>query len=45
MNRIIPIFSNGMLTKKSLDFEDWSIIVKITYYGYHNLDEDKELIH
>lgn len=22
MNRIIPIFSKGMLTKKSLDFED-----------------------
>jgi len=45
MNRIIPIFSKGMLTKKSLDFEDWSIIVKITYYGYHTLDEGKELIH
>lgn len=45
MNRIIPIFSKGMLTKKSLDFEDWSMIVKITYSGYHTLDEGKELIH
>jgi hypothetical protein len=45
MNRIIPIFSKGMLTKKSLDFEDWSMIVKITYYGYHTLDEGKELVH
>lgn len=45
MNRIIPIFSKGMLTKKSLDFEDWSMIVKITYYGYHTLDEGKELIY
>ncbi len=33
-----------MLTKKSLDFTDWSIIVKITYYGYHTLSEGKELI-
>lgn len=44
MNIIIPIFSKGMLTKKSLDFKDWSIIVEITYYGYHLLDEGKELI-
>jgi hypothetical protein len=45
MNVILPMFSEGMLTKKSLDFTDWSIIVKITYYGYHTLSEGKELIH
>ena len=45
MNKIIPIFSKGMLTKKYLYFEDWSMIVKITYYGYHTLDEGKELNH
>ena len=45
MNRILPIFSKGMLTKKSLDFEHWSMIVNITYYGYHTLDKGKELIH
>lgn len=44
MNVILPIFSEGMLTKKSKDFFDWSIIVKITYYGYHTLLEGKELI-
>ena len=44
INVILPIFSEGMLTKKSLDFTDWSIIVKITYYGYHTLSEGKELI-
>jgi len=44
MNVILPMFSKGMLTKKSLDFTDWSIIVKITYYGYHTLSEGKELI-
>lgn len=45
MNVILPMFSEGMLTKKYLDFTDWSIIVKITYYGYHTLSEGKELIH
>lgn len=44
MNVIIPIFSKGMLTKKSLDFKDWSIIVEITYNGYHILSEGIELI-
>ena len=44
MNVIIPIFSKGMLTKKSLDFKDWSIIVEITYYGYHTLLEGINLI-
>ena len=44
MNVIIPIFSKDMLTKKSLDFKDWSIIVEITYYGYHTLLEGIELI-
>ena len=44
MNVIIPIFSKDMLTKKSLDFKDWSIIVEITYYGYHTLQEGIELI-
>lgn len=44
MNIIIPLFNEGMLTKKSLDFKDWSIIVNITYLGYHSLSEGKELI-
>lgn len=35
MNIIIPIFYESMLTKKSKDFSDWSLIVKIYYYGYH----------
>lgn len=43
-NVIIPIYQNGMLTKKSQYFKDWSIIVNITYLGYHTLSEGKELI-
>lgn len=44
MNIIIPIFNEGMITKKSFYFKDWSIIVNITYLGYHTLSEGKELI-
>jgi len=44
MNFIIPFFSKGMLTKKALDFKYWSIIVEITYYGYHTLLQGIELI-
>jgi len=43
-NTVLPLYSNFMLTKKSLDFMDWSNIVKIYYYGYHNLSEGIELI-
>ena len=43
-NTVLPLYSNSMLTKKSLDFIDWSYIVKIYYYGYHNLSEGIELI-
>lgn len=44
VNTVLPLYSNFMLTKKSLDFKDWSNIVKIYYYGYHNLSEGIELI-
>ena len=44
VNTVLPLFSNIMLTKKSLDFFDWSNIVKIYYYGYHTLSEGIELI-
>lgn len=37
MNIIIPIFYESMLTKKSLDFADWSLIVKIYYYGIYTI--------
>lgn len=43
-NIVLPLYIDSMLTKKSLDFSDWSIIVKIYYYGYHNLPEGIELI-
>lgn len=45
MNIIIPLFNSGMLTKKSIDFKDWSIIVNLAYLGYHTLPEGEELIH
>ena len=46
VNTVLPLFSTRhiMLTKKSLDFFDWSNIVKIYYYGYHTLSEGIELI-
>lgn len=28
-----------MITKKLIYYSDWSNIVKIYYYGYHNLSE------
>ena len=34
-----------MLSKKYLDFCDWSIIVNICFYGYHNLSEGLDLIY
>src|SRR6266571_2496402 len=36
-NKIVPIFSKpGILKSKKLkDFNDWSIILDIYYYGYH----------
>lgn len=43
-NTVLPLYTNFMLTKKSLDFVDWSKIVKIYYYGYHTLSEGIELI-
>jgi len=43
-NIVLPLYIDSMLTKKFLDFSDWSIIVKIYYYGYHNLPEGVELI-
>ena len=43
-NRILPLYSNNMITKKLFDFSDWSNIVKIYYYGYHKLSEGIELI-
>lgn len=43
-NTVLPLYTNFMLTKKSLDFVDWSNIVKIYYYGYHTLSEGIELI-
>ncbi|HMG15626.1 MAG TPA: cytochrome c oxidase subunit 3 [Saprospiraceae bacterium] len=45
-NKIVPIFSkSGILKSKKLkDFNDWSIIVDIYYYGYHLIPEGKALI-
>jgi len=43
-NIVLPLYIDSMLTKKFLDFSDWSIIVKIYYYGYHNLPAGVELI-
>ena len=43
-NIVLPLYTNLMLTKKSKDFSDWSNIVKIYYYGYHNLPEGIESI-
>nr|QDG01226.1 LAGLIDADG endonuclease [Scytalidium sp.] len=43
-NTVLPLYTKFMLTKKSLDFVDWSNIVKIYYYGYHTLSEGIELI-
>jgi len=43
-NIILPLYSNYMITKKLIDYSDWSNIVKIYYYGYHNLSEGIELI-
>ena len=30
--------------KKKFDYFDWILIVKLNYFGYHLLDEDKKLI-
>lgn len=49
-NNILTKYGNqesGLLsfyTKKSKDFEDWSIIVNLYYLGYHLLPEGKSLI-
>ena len=33
-----------MYSKKKLDFNDWAIIVKLYYFGYHLLPSGKSLI-
>ena len=45
-NSILPIYSKaGILRSKKLkDFNDWSIVVLIYYFGYHLLPEGKLLI-
>ena len=41
----VPKFDSlTFLSKKKLDYLDWSIIVKLKYLGYHTLPEGKELI-
>jgi hypothetical protein len=37
VNTVLPLYSILMLTNWSTDLVDWSNIVKIYYYGYHNL--------
>ena len=42
---IIPLFANlKWQSKKQLDFADWSIIVKLLYFGYHLYPEGIELL-
>jgi hypothetical protein len=42
---VIPALSQlNWYTKKELDFKDWSIIVKLDYYGYHLTPEGSKLI-
>lgn len=49
-NKVLTKYGNqesGLLTfytKKSQDFEDWSVIVNLYYLGYHLLPEGKSLI-
>ena len=42
---IVPLYSkDGILkTKKFKDFNDWSFVVDIYYFGYHLLPEGKLL--
>ena len=43
---IVPLYSkDGILkTKKFKDFNDWSFVVDIYYFGYHLLPEGELLI-
>ena len=45
-NNIIPIYSKALIlkSKKLKDFNDWSIVVLIYYFGYLLLPEGKFLI-
>lgn len=42
--KILPLYKDSMLSKKSKDFIYWSYLVQIYYYGYHVLPISKELI-
>lgn len=42
---ILPLFdSTDFLTKKKLDFADWSLIVYLNYFGYHLTATGKSFI-
>lgn len=44
-NFILKEFNSfSMFSKKKLDFNDWAIIVKLYYFGYHLLPSGKSLI-
>lgn len=43
-NIIIPLFSKILRSKKLKDFNDWSILVNINYFGYHLIPEGKIII-
>ena len=49
-NKIIPLFSKiesgftVLQSNKLKDFQDWSLIVDIYYYGYHKIPEGVSLI-
>lgn len=44
-NILLPSFNSLKFhTKKKKDFIDWSIIVKLYYFGYHLLLEGKSII-
>lgn len=43
--QILPFFEKAVLiSRKSLDFQIWAIIIKLRYFGYHKIDEVKKLL-
>ena len=49
-NVVVPLYSiksnefKLLNSKKEKDFNDWTILVDIYYYGYHNMPEGVSLV-